>query len=217
MFIFVFIIIIIMKTYSIFTLIAGICLAAACSQPANEEPKAASFDEVVSQRRSVRAYDPAKTISKEEVSALVACAQEAPSWANTQTSRYYAVMSEDKLAALKDLIGEGNKRNTAGAPVLIVSTYVKDVAGFFRGNPANEIGNGWGAYDNGLSNAYFILKAREMGFDTLIMGMRYSEQIADLLEIPENETIMAVIALGYRAQEPSRPKRKDIESILTFK
>ena len=175
-----------------------------------------SFDDIVASRRSIRDYDASKTISQEEVMELIKCAQEAPSWANQQPSKYYVAMSEDKVAAVKDLVGEGNKRNTAGAPVMIVSTYVKGRSGFFRGNPANEIGDGWGAYDNGLSNAYFILKARERGFDTLIMGMRDSDELRKLLAIPDDECIMAVISLGYRASDPNRPDRKSISEIVKF-
>ena len=175
-----------------------------------------SFDDIVASRRSIRDYDASKTISQEEVLELIKCAQEAPSWANQQPSKYYVAMSEDKVAAVKDLVGEGNKRNTAGAPVMIVSTYVKGRSGFFRGNPANEIGDGWGAYDNGLSNGYFILKARERGFDTLIMGMRDSDELRKLLAIPDDECIMAVISLGYRASDPNRPDRKSISEIVKF-
>ena len=175
-----------------------------------------SFDDIVASRRSIRDYDASKTISQEEVMELIKCAQEAPSWANQQPSKYYVAMSEDKVAAVKDMVGEGNKRNTAGAPVMIVSTYVKGRSGFFRGNPANEIGDGWGAYDNGLSNAYFILKARERGFDTLIMGMRDSDQLRKLFAIPDDECIMAVISLGYRASDPNRPDRKPTSEIVKF-
>ena len=175
-----------------------------------------SFDDIVASRRSIRDYDASKTISQEEVMELIKCAQEAPSWANQQPSKYYVAMSEDKVAAVKNLVGEGNKRNTAGAPVMIVSTYIKGRSGFFRGNPANEIGDGWGAYDNGLSNAYFILKARERGFDTLIMGMRDSEELRKLFAIPDDECIMAVISLGYRASDPNRPDRKPTSEIVKF-
>lgn len=175
-----------------------------------------SFDDIVASRRSIRDYDASKTISQEEVMDLIKCAQEAPSWANQQPSKYYVAMSEDKVAAVKNLVGEGNKRNTAGAPVMIVSTYVKGRSGFFRGNPANEIGDGWGAYDNGLSNAYFILKARERGFDTLIMGMRDSDELRKLFAIPDDECIMAVISLGYRASDPNRPDRKPVNEVVKF-
>ena len=34
--------------------------------------------------------------------------------------------------------------------------------------------------------------------------------------IPENETIMAVIALGYRAEEPNRPERKNLDEMVKF-
>lgn len=175
-----------------------------------------SFDDIVASRRSIRDYDASKPISQEEVMELIKCAQEAPSWANQQPSKYYVAMSEEKVAAVKNLVGEGNKRNTAGAPVMIVSTYVKGRSGFFRGNPANEIGDGWGAYDNGLSNAYFILKARERGFDTLIMGMRDSDELRKLFAIPDDECIMAVISLGYRASDPNRPDRKQVNEVVKF-
>lgn len=175
-----------------------------------------SFDDIVASRRSIRDYDASRSISQEEVLELIKCAQEAPSWANQQPSKYYVAMSEEKVAAVKNLVGDGNKRNTAGAPVMIVSTYVKGRSGFFRGNPANEIGDGWGAYDNGLSNAYFILKARERGFDTLIMGMRDSDELRKLFAIPDDECIMAVISLGYRASDPNRPDRKATSEIVKF-
>ena len=71
----------------------------------------------------------------------------------------------------------GNKERVRNAPVLIVSTFVKGKSCFFQGEATNELGNGWGAYDNGLSNAFLILQARAMGLDTLIMGDRDSEAI----------------------------------------
>ena len=186
-----------------------------CSCGGNQ-PSVQNFDDIVASRRSIRDYDASKKISQEEVMELIKCAQEAPSWANQQPSKYYVAMSEDKVNAIKDMVGDGNKRNTAGAPVMIVSTYVKGRSGFFRGNPANEIGDGWGAYDNGLSNAYFILKARERGFDTLIMGMRNSDDLRKLLAIPDDECIMAVMSLGYRASYPNRPDRKPVNEVVKF-
>ena len=70
--------------------------------------------------------------------------------------------------------------------------------------------------DNGLSNAFMILQARAMGFDTLIMGVGENEAIRSLFDIPENEMMMAIIALGYRASEPSRPKRRPLDEIVKF-
>ena len=134
----------------------------------------------------------------------------------TSTSSFDEVfISEGKLAAVQDMVG-GNKERIKNAPVLIVSTFERGKSGFFQGNQTNEVGDGWGAYDNGLSNCYLILKARAMGFDTLIMGMREADKLRELFTIPENETIMAVIALGYRAEEPNRPERKNLDEMVKF-
>ena len=55
-----------------------------------------------------------------------------------------------------------------------------------------------------------------MGFDTLIMGGRDADALRSIFSIPEEETIMAVIALGYRAVDPERPARKPLDEILKF-
>ena len=110
----------------------------------------------------------------------------------------------------------GNKDRIANAPVLLVSTFERGKSGFFGGQQTNEVGDGWGAHDNGLSDAYLVLKARAMGFDTLIMGMRDADKLRALFSIPENETIMAVIALGYRAAEPRTPRHKALEEMVKF-
>ncbi len=208
------------KLNILFTAVLAFLMFAGCSNKENNnettEPNVVSFDEVLQTRRSVRSYDASKTITKEEVQELLIATQEAPSWANMQPSKYYVAMSPEKVAAVQELVGERNKQNVAGAPVLIVSTYEKGKSGFFRGEQANEVGDGWGAYDNGLSNAYFILKARAKGFDTLIMGMRDSDSLRTLFNIPENEAIMAVISLGYRADEPQQPKHRPLDEVVQF-
>lgn len=192
-----------------------LCIAAACA-PSGGSDSAALFDDVLASRRSVRNYDPSKTVSEDDVRAIILAAQDAPSWANTQTTRYYVAMSKEKADAVRELVGPRNKENIEGAPVLIVSTYVTGQAGFSRSGLVNEIGDGWGAYDNGLSNAYLILKARAMGFDTLIMGYRDSDSLRALFNIPPEEAVMAVISLGHRASDPVRPPRKDLEVVARF-
>ena len=199
------------------TILAALMLMAltACNEKKETSKDVVSFDEVLTTRRSVRSYDAAKKISEAEVRELLTATQEAPSWANQQPTKYYVAISEEKLAAVQDLVG-GNKERIKDAPVLIVSTFEKGKSGFFQGHQTNEVGDGWGAYDNGLSNSYLILKARAMGFDTLIMGMRDADGLRQLFNIPESETIMAVISLGYRAGEPNRPERRPLDDIAKF-
>lgn len=188
-----------------------------CAPKGDTAAETASFDQLIHMRRSVRDFDSTKTVSEADVRSIIAAAQEAPSWTNTQPSRYYVALSKEKADAVREVIGDWNRKNTEGAPVFIVSTFVRGLSGFRRdGEPANEVGEGWGAYDNGLSDALLILKARSMGYDTLIMGGRDADAIRRIFDIPEQETIMAVIALGCRASDPQRPARKPLDEILTI-
>ena len=205
----------IMKKVMILGAFAALVAMTGCNEKKETSKDIVSFDEVLNTRRSVRSYDASKKISETEVRELLTATQEAPSWANQQPTKYYVAISEDKVAAVQDLVG-GNKDRIKDAPVLIVSTFERGKSGFFQGNQTNEVGDGWGAYDNGLSNCYLILKARAMGFDTLIMGMRDADELRKLFDIPENETIMAVISLGYRAGEPNRPERRSLDDIAKF-
>lgn len=201
-----------MKRFFLFSALAALFVLSGCSTSENEAP---SFDEVYLSRRSIRTYDPDKTISKSELQELFKAAQNAPSWANFQPSKYYIALSKEMHDAVAEHLG-ANRDRARNAPVLMVSTFEKGKSGFFQGQQTNELADEWGAHDNGLSDAYLILKARAMGFDTLIMGMRDSEGLRQVLGIPENEMIMAVIALGYRAEEPREPAHKPLDEFIKF-
>ncbi len=172
------------------------------------------FQELITARHSVRKYESA--VSREDLTAILRAAQQAPSWKNQQTSRCYAVTTPEILEELRaDTLPSFNRNSSAGA-ALVVTTFVKDVVGFGEGRPVNEIGNGWGAYDLGLHDAYLILAARNMGYDTLIMGIRDGNAIREKLGIPENEEIMSVIAVGKAAEAPGARLRKELDEVTKF-
>ena len=112
---------------------------------------------------------------------------------------------------------EFNQKNSEGA-ALVVTTFVKDCVGFDRlsKEPVNECANGWGYYDLGLQNENFVLKAKESGLDTLIMGIRDGEAIREFLNVPEAEQVVSVIAVGYAAKDSHMPKRKSVSDIAKF-
>ncbi len=167
------------------------------------------FTELIKTRRSMRSYEDT-VISHEDLAAILTQAQQAPSWKNQQTSRCYVAETPDRLETLREKgLPSFNQNNSRGA-VLIVTTFVKDVVGYTDGQPVNDAGNFWGAYDLGLHDAYLVLAASDAGYDTLIMGIRDAEAIREELQIPENEQIMSVIALGKRAKEPVVRTRRDL-------
>ena len=172
------------------------------------------FRELITARRSIRKYEAA--ISPEDLAAILRAAQQAPSWKNQQTARSYAVVTPETLEDLRAAALPSFNRNSSSNAALVVTTYVRDVVGFGDGTPVNEIGNGWGAYDLGLHDAYLILAAKNAGYDTLIMGIRDGDAIRARLGIPENEEIMSVIAIGKQAKEPAMRPRKDPDEVMKF-
>ena len=171
------------------------------------------FAELIRERRSIRSFS--EQPAHEDILGILRAAQQAPSWKNQQTSRCYVIESPELLEQIREFALPSFNQNSSRNAALIVTTYVKNVVGFSDGVPVNEIGNGWGAYDLGLHDAYLVLAAKDAGYDTLIMGIRDAAQIRKRLNIPENEEILSVIAIGKRGGEPSVRPRKDLEEVVT--
>lgn len=51
----------------------------------------------------------------------------APSWKNSQVTRYYVVTGEKMLEKVKETLPEFNRKNVQDAPVLIVSAIIRIV------------------------------------------------------------------------------------------
>lgn len=173
-----------------------------------------NFKEVVETRRSIRTFAD-REVSNEIVTELVECAKYAPSWKNTQVTRYYAIKSEDIKKEIVNALPDFNKNAGTTAPVIIVASVVKLRSGYNRqGEFDSPKGKGWQMYDCGCSNMLFTLKANELGLGTVIMGLYDEEAIAKAINLPETEEIVSVIALGYYENRPEMPQRKGAEIIL---
>lgn len=172
------------------------------------------FNELIKERRSIRKYLPGEDISDETLMELFAGVQLAPSWKNSQTARYYVVRGEEMLDIQKTAMPEFNAVRSRNAAALIVSAFKENISGFTDGKPDNQPANHWGAHDLGLANAYLVLNAKNLGYDTLIMGLRDEELIRNKLCIPEDEMIMAIIAIGKRDGEAVFKPRIETEEIV---
>lgn len=102
------------------------------------------FNEVVKLRRSIREYENSP-VSDQILEQIIASASLAPSWKNSQTTRFHIVKSPEMLERFKnECLPEFNAKNVADAPVVIVVSFIKDRAGYDRnGSPSNELLNGW--------------------------------------------------------------------------
>lgn len=169
-------------------------------------------------RRSIRQFTN-EPVSHELLEQIVETASFAPSWKNTQITRYIAVEGEmkDKLAACTT-IWAGNGVIMNSAPMVIAVTVVTGRSGFEKdGSFSTGKGDGWQMYDAGVASEAFCLAAYEQGLGTVIMGLYDEADAAKLLEIPDNQELVALIAIGYPAQSPDAPKRKPVADLLSYK
>ena len=172
------------------------------------------FNRLIEERRSIRAYSGG--ICHEDLVSILTKAQQAPSWANTQGYKCYVAESEEAITAIREKALPGFNGDRTANAAYIVTTYLRDTVSFRDGQPMNEIGNGWAAYDLGLHDSYLLLAAKDAGYDTLIMGIRDSAALREILSIPDTEEVMAVIAIGKAAQEPVARPRKALEEVTKF-
>ncbi len=176
------------------------------------------LNEVLNKRKSTRRQYLSKKVDDNVIRQVIEAAILAPSWKNSQVTRYYIAKSKEALQQVKNALPEFNQENVGQAPVLIVSTIVLNRSGYNKdGTPTNELGNGWGYYDCGMHNMNLLLKATELGLSTLVMGIRDEQKIKEIFAIPDNQSVVSVIALGYSDMEIERPQRKTFEDITVMK
>ena len=174
--------------------------------------------ECITGRRSIRRFED-KPVSHELLEEIISTASFAPSWKNTQVTRYTAVegAAKEKLAKLTS-ISPGNGAHMDNAPMVVAVSVVKNRSGYERdGSFSTVMGDGWQMFDAGIASEAFCLAAYEHGLGTVILGLFDVAEAAALLEIPETQQLVALICIGYPAETPVAPKRKTVSDLLSYK
>jgi len=175
--------------------------------------------ECIKGRRSIRQFSD-KPVPRDVLEQIVETASYAPSWKHTQITRYIAVEGtlKDKIAAECTTAYAKNGEIINNAPMVIAVTYIKNRSGFERdGSFSTPKEGGWQMFDAGIATEAFCLAAYEQGLGTVILGIFDETKAASYLEIPEDRELVALIPIGYPAEEPVAPKRKPVEELLSYK
>ena len=174
--------------------------------------------ECIKGRRSVREFKDTP-VSKEVLESVIDTARFAPSWKNTQISRYVALTGDSKKAladtAFEAWIGNANIVNNA--PMVIVQTFVKNRSSFERdGSFSTSKEDRWQNYDCGIAAEAFCLAAYEKGLGSVIMGIFDEDKVAKVLNLSDDQGVAAIIAIGYPVADATAPKRKEVADLLTY-
>ncbi|MFA6807702.1 MAG: nitroreductase family protein [Eubacteriales bacterium] len=166
------------------------------------------------QRRSVRKYKD-EQLPREMIEKIIDYTKYAPSWANTKVVRYMCVVDKELKSKLANCSDPANAHYIEQAPALFVLTAVKGRCGTDRrGGIYYHTPKEWLMFDAGIAAQTLCLVAYDLGVSTLIMGVFDGDRYVDLLDIPEDQELVAIISAGYADEKPVAPKRKETSEIL---
>jgi len=153
------------------------------------------INELLAKRWSPRAYDVNRTVSREQLAALLEAARWAPSCNGDEPWRYLIFdRKRDPEGWQKafDCLSENNRKWVKNVPVLLLSCG----GSIFEhsGKP-----NRYGQHDTGAASVCLALQGASMGLAVHQMGGYDAQKARAAFNIPEEYTPMAMIAVGYQA------------------
>jgi nitroreductase len=156
-------------------------------------------------RRSIRNFQD-KPVEEEKLLAVLETGRLAPSARNMQDWRFIVV--RDK-ATRGDLARAAKNQQFVGqAPVVIAACGTSDMV-MTCGQPAYTI-------DVAIALDHMTLAAASLGLGTCWIGAFYEDRAKEILGVPEGVRIVALLPLGYPAEEPLPRPRKDLDEILAW-
>lgn len=166
--------------------------------------------DVIKGRRSVRKYD-SKVISEQDVQEVLEAVKWSPSWANTQCWEVITVTGQGVKEALKETIPKTNPagKGFTAAPLILVLCAKLESSGYYKNEVTTKFGD-WFMFDLGIATQSICLAAYDRGLGTVIIGLFDHDRARDVLGVPEGYELVAMIPVGYPAQESKAPKRREI-------
>ena len=167
-----------------------------------------SFSELVKQRYSVRKYD-SRPIEPEKLAAILEAGRLAPTGVNYQPQRILVVQGAD-MEKMK-----GCSPCIYGAPVVMVVCYDKNES--WKSRSGREIGD----VDGGIVMTSMMYQAQDLGIGSLVVGIYKEEPLREKFNIPENYEIVALLMLGYPAEdcvpnEKLHYSRKELSETVSY-
>ena len=149
-----------------------------------------TFQELAKNRYSVRSFRETP-IEKEHMDLILEAGRVAPTACNFQPQKIYVARSAEARAKLASVC-----RCTFGAPVILVVGYDR------TRDWKNKLMPGLtsGETDAAIVCTHMMLQAADLGIGSCWVGYFNPEQVAEVLGLPENITVTALLPIGYPAE-----------------
>jgi nitroreductase len=162
--------------------------------------------EAIKTRQSVRSYRD-KEIQEDLLQQVLEAGRLAPSACNNQPWKFIVV--KDKNLKEKLIPACKNQEFAGEASVVIVGCAI---------NPSYKMSNGKYSYSIDLAIAldHMSLEAASLGLGTCWIGAFYQDQVKEILGVPENVRIVALMSVGYPKELGSKTGRKPLSEIVCY-
>jgi len=161
--------------------------------------------EAIRGRRSIRSFMD-RPVEEEKLSAVLEAGRLAPSARNLQDWRFVVVRDPATRKRLAE--AARNQEFVGQAPVVIAACGTSDMV-MTCGQPAY-------ALDVTIAVDHMTLAAVSEGLGTCWIGAFYEDKVKEILGIPEQIRVVALLPLGYPAQAARPTPRKTLDEILAY-
>ena len=172
-----------------------------------------NFLEIANCRQYCRAYEEGREVEQQKLDAILEAVRLAPSTCNGQPYHITVCRGETAKAVAKATQGMGINKFAPQAPVLLViseENYTKSAA-----MGAKLKNNDYRSIDIGIAAAYLTAEAAAQGLGTCILGWLDDQKIRSICGL--SHPVRLVITLGYPADSPRVKKRKDLDTLVSYK
>jgi len=155
-------------------------------------------------RRSIRAYE-SRGVEEDKLVRVLESGRLSPSASNRQERRFVVVRD----AKTRQLLSEAarNQGFVAEAPVVIAACSVEKDYVMLCGQPAYTI-------DTAIAVDHMTLQAVEEGLGTCWIGAFDEKKVKEILKIPEDIRVVALLPIGYPSAIPRPTPRKSLDEIV---
>jgi len=160
----------------------------------------------ISKRSSVRSYK-ATGVEEDKLKKILEAARLSPSASNRQEWKF--VIVKDKETRKKLANAAFGQSFIGQAPVVIVACGTESKSVMGCGQPTHTV-------DVSIACAFMILQAYELGLGTCWIGAFEEDAVKNILKVPKEVRVVAVIPLGYSDEPPSPKDRKSLDQIVCF-
>ncbi len=170
-----------------------------------------NFQDLVSGRESIRAYDPDRKIPMEVLMRILEAGRLAPSAANRQPWQFLLAASKEMLDRLRPCYSASWFQD---APYILVVKGFADKAWVRSSDGYNTIET-----DLTIAMDHMILAAEAEGVATCWIAAFSPDVLSGALELKENERVYAITPLGYPPEgfsKKGRKSRKPVEEVIRF-